>query len=64
MRNLSILGLVFLMFSCTSPERADWDSGANARNSYHEEARQEEVETTRDQIPPAGEPHSEKDQPF
>jgi len=64
MMRFIVFGLMVLVMSCSYSERADWDSGAKAQNSYKEEARQEQVESTRNQLKTTVEPQTEGAQPF
>lgn len=63
MKSFRILGLLFVLMACSYKDRADWDSGAAARQSFQEETRQQEEENVGNQFP-APEPGTETPQPF
>lgn len=60
---LVIMSLLFLLVSCSS-ERADWDSGGQAQDAFRQQRQEDNVESTRQQLPTAGETTVEEAQPF
>ena len=54
--------LIFLLTACASD--SDWSSGGSAQNAYGERQAQEQVESTRQQLPTAGKAQVNQSQPF
>lgn len=61
--SLSLMFLLGLGLTACATD-GDWDSGGRATDAYRHEQRQEQVETTRLQIPTAGRPAPNEAQPF
>jgi hypothetical protein len=61
--NLVFTIFSFICFSCSS-ERADWDSGGQAQDAFRQQRQEDNVESTRQQQPTAGESTVEEAQPF
>jgi hypothetical protein len=53
----------FLLFSCTSSTRDDWDSGPAARRASEQQRMEEEAESVQNQFPTVT-PGTERNQPF
>jgi hypothetical protein len=45
-----VIILLLILMGCSS-ERADWDSGAAAKNSFEQERQEEQTSTIRNQFP-------------
>lgn len=55
---------IVLLAGCTYNDRKNWDSGADAENSYQIE-RQEDIDSgTRNQLSNPGRPSTETNRPF
>lgn len=60
---LSLIFLLGLGFTACATD-TDWDSGGRSAAAFRHEQRQERIETTRQQIPTAGDPMPSQAQPF
>ena len=56
--------MVILMVVACSSKNSDWDSGGNAQEAYRQEQVQDQVESTRQQVPTPRRPSSDQSQPF
>ena len=64
MKGILVITIVSMFcFSCAS-ERADWDSGGQAQDAFRQQRQEDNVESTRQQLPTAGETTVEEAQPF
>lgn len=59
-----IIYCALLLIGCTYGDRADWDSGGDARREFQEQQREEVNENVNNRLPATGKPQTEADQPF
>lgn len=64
MKGILVLMFSALIFTACSSERADWDSGGQAQDAFSQQRQEDNVESTRQQLPSAGETTVEEAQPF
>jgi hypothetical protein len=53
MKHFILVGIFLIMTGCSGTNKSEWDSGGNAQRAFSEEARQEEEEAVRSQLPTA-----------
>lgn len=64
MKGILVVTLCSIVCLSCSSERASWDSGGQAQDAFQQQRQEDNVESTRQQLPTAGETTVEEAQPF
>ncbi len=64
MKGILVITFVSLVSLSCSSERSSWDSGGQAQDAFQQQRQEDNIESTRQQLPSAGETNIEEAQPF